>query len=135
MFLISIFILKLSFATLVEYKLWKNYGELFYDYSGNSGTGINGLSTSDSYQNTFFTDRGAYFTSRSLIFVGNKNYQNPNTVIMWLNVNQALGRFFTYYTPNYGIFISFEPWVSLIWYENNINNLIVSSEAYITSKF
>ena len=93
-------------AALVEYKLWLNYGELFYDYSGNSHSGINGFSINDTTKNVYYTDRGAYFDSQSVVFVKEFTfYPNPTTVIIWMNANTNDGRVYSKWDPNFCLLV------------------------------
>ena len=48
-------------SIIVEYRLSYNYGQIFHDFSGNSLSGVNGLTTADTTSDTIATDRGAYF--------------------------------------------------------------------------
>ena len=93
-------------AALVEYKFWFNYGELFYDYSGNSHYGRNGPSEYDTTKNVYYTDRGAYFNSQSVIYsIGYNYYPNPNTVLIWMNANTNDGRVYSRWDPNFCILV------------------------------
>jgi hypothetical protein len=47
-------------AKILEYKFYKSYGEIFYDFSGNGRHAVNGLnSTSDTFE-MICTDRGVH---------------------------------------------------------------------------
>ena len=94
-------------GALVEYKFWLNYGELFYDYSGNSHYGRNGPSEYDTTKNVYYTDRGAYFNSQSVIYaIGYTYYPNPSTVLIWMNANTGDGRVYSRWDPNFCILVS-----------------------------
>ena len=105
------FIMVLGFPTvllaaLVEYKFWLNYGELFYDYSGNSYYAINGPSEYDTIKNVYYTDRGAYFHSQSVIYMnGYTYYPNPSTVLIWMNANANDGRVYTRWDSNFALLV------------------------------
>ncbi|OMJ83265.1 hypothetical protein SteCoe_15853 [Stentor coeruleus] len=46
---------------ILEYKFGTNFGQIFYDYSGNNWHAVNGDNSSTSYNDTKPTDRGAFF--------------------------------------------------------------------------
>ena len=72
---------------VVEYKLWKNYGQIIYDYSLNKRHGRNGHSIYNLDYDTKFTDRGAYFSDYSMIGIPPMSI---NTTGFNLNINSAL---------------------------------------------
>ena len=52
-------------SKLVEYKFYKNYGQIFFDFSGNSRHAISGASLAEDSSDILGTDRGAYFDGSS----------------------------------------------------------------------
>lgn len=46
---------------ILEYNFGKNFGQVFYDYSGNNNHAVNGESSLTVYKDTKPTDRGAFF--------------------------------------------------------------------------
>ena len=79
-------------SIIVEYRLSYNYGQVFHDFSGNSLSGVNGISTADTTSDTLATDRGAYFdgaTSQILLPPNDSvstSFTIPSTfsVIQWV---------------------------------------------------
>ena len=65
LFLAGIYLVNSS--SKAEYRLWKNYGEIIYDFSGNNNHGNNGLSRTNTSMNFYPTDRGGYFPEFSLL--------------------------------------------------------------------
>ena len=122
-------------ATLVEYKFWSNYGELFYDYSGNSYHGINGQNTNDSTKNVYYTDRGAYFNNQSVIFViGYTYYPNPSTVLIWMNADTSDGRVYSRWDPTSCLLVSkTSDKIDVLYNSNGVPVQVVSSPASWTS--
>ena len=49
-----------SALKLVEYKFYKNYGQIFYDFSGNSRHAISGTTINVDTSDVLGTDRGAF---------------------------------------------------------------------------
>ena len=91
MFLISILLQVTIGAKLVEYKFYKNYGQIFYDFSGNSRHGVNGIGTNVDSDDVICTDRGALFTATSdkVIVppnnVDSRSFELPSTssIVFW----------------------------------------------------
>ena len=54
-----------SASKLVEYKFYKNYGQIFFDFSGNSRHAISGATTSAETSDVLGTDRGAFLDGSS----------------------------------------------------------------------
>ena len=48
-------------SIIVEYRLSYNYGQIFHDFSGNSLSGVNGMTTADTTSDTLPLTVGAYF--------------------------------------------------------------------------
>ena len=99
-------------SSKVEYRLWKNYGEIIYDYSGNNNLGKNGLSRTNTSMNFYPTDRGGYFPEFSLLRLpANEDIQNnvdvivPYSMIFWINSLEFEGRIFMKWKPNNFIWI------------------------------
>ena len=106
MWILLIFWVSLSYQALVEYKLWKNYGEIFYDSSGSNNHGVNGQIGVGTIKNTYYTDRGAYFNKQSVIFIpALKVYPSPNTVIIWMNANTDNGRIYSRWDPEFCLLV------------------------------
>jgi hypothetical protein len=77
-------------ATIAQYNFGNNFGTVFYDYSSNSNTAVNGMTT------TTPTDRGAYFSwSCTDNIVVPPNTQKTSAIVlgsafsiaMWVNLN------------------------------------------------
>ena len=73
-----------------EYHFFKNFGESFYDYSGNGYHAINGATADADGSDALITDRGAYFNGASYITIHNSVWSNPGPVqsdwssVMWM---------------------------------------------------
>ena len=101
--------LKLSLASkIVEYRPSINFGQVFYDFSGNKNHGVNGVDSTSTTSDVFSTDRGAYFGGASVITMP-PNDQVPTaiylspvySVVIWVNLfskNSFL--YFDYYQPS-----------------------------------
>jgi hypothetical protein len=61
--LFQFFSLVSSASIVAEYRFGSNFGQVFYDYSGNGHHAVNGLASTSTSQDTIATDRGAYFSS------------------------------------------------------------------------
>jgi hypothetical protein len=86
-------------SDLVRYKFNQNFGEVFYDYSGNYLFSVNGKNSVDSLRNTIGTDRGAYFSVGNSIITMPPNdvsasfeYPAVFSVVFWVLVED-----FTFY--------------------------------------
>ena len=66
-----------------EYHFYKNFGIVFYDYSGREYHAINGESIDDSTAATFPTDRGAYFSGSNVIQLHNSLWPGPHFGNSW----------------------------------------------------
>jgi hypothetical protein len=90
--LMSIFSYGVFASIMFQYKPGVNYGQIFYDYSGNGRHAVNGYSSLTTDYDTTPTDRGAYFNSTGLNVItfpsNNKVAQFPLpstfTAYMWL---------------------------------------------------
>ena len=58
-----------SATTLVEYQFYKNFGQIFQDYSGNNQYAVNGADSTSTTKDTTPTDRGAYFPSSGSVIM------------------------------------------------------------------
>ena len=80
---IFLFILPIWLSQLLEYRLWKNYGQLIYDYSSNNRHGWNGgVNYEDSFD-CLFTDRGAYLNSVCRVSIQDFLFPNPISIYIW----------------------------------------------------
>ena len=87
---------------LIEYKLWKNYGQIIPDTSSNNMHAVNGDYSSSDQNDCLYTDRGLYFSHQisSLRLPPNDKVQTihriptPYTAILWVNNFEAEGRYF-----------------------------------------
>ena len=52
---------------LIEYKFYKNCGQIIYDYSKNNHHASNGINSSVDDRDSIFTDRGIYMSATSMI--------------------------------------------------------------------
>ena len=66
-----------------EYQFYKNFGPVFYDYSGRNYHAINGEFIGDESYATIPTDRGAYFTGSSYIQLHNTVWPGPHFDTKW----------------------------------------------------
>ena len=79
---------------VLEYRLSKNFGETFHDYSGNLRDGVNGKAVGEDAQDTTPSDRGAYFSgTQSMIYIPEQDLQGekiefsaPYSIIIWANI-------------------------------------------------
>ncbi|OMJ95283.1 hypothetical protein SteCoe_1340 [Stentor coeruleus] len=87
---------------LLEYRLGYNFGQVFQDFSYNSHTAVNGLSSTDTMSDVVFTDRGAYFDGNSAQITLPANDQSTNyfylpsdfSMSMWVNSEAVDGLIF-----------------------------------------
>ena len=102
----------LSYTYLVKYNFGLNFGQMFYDYSGNGNHGQNGDSLSlDSYD-TVPTDRGTYSDGRKYIKLP------PNSqVSSSVNIGTAYS-ITLWYLPisNHKFYITHRSWGSYFFY-------------------
>ena len=94
--MVKLFLILFYHSTLgnkiLEYRPSVNFGQIFYDYSGNSQTAVNGDSSSTTNDDTFPTDRGAYFFGTSGVITMPPNdlitapiyLPSAFTVLMWV---------------------------------------------------
>ena len=93
----------------VEYKFWKNYGKIIYDYSLNGRHAINGLSLSDTTKASKFTDRGVYMeTLNTLTLPPNElassfALSDPFTILFWISMADLTGQIFLRSCSSYSI--------------------------------
>ena len=72
-------------AKLMEYRFYRNYGQIFNDFSNNNLSAVNGDSSKTTTYDSMPTDRGAYFTGSSVEIlltpndIATKNYILPST--------------------------------------------------------
>ena len=96
-------------SNLVEYRPGVNFGNVFYDYSGNGMSGVSGTSSADTTNNLICTDRGAYFSgaTKVLTFPSNNIATTalllPSTyaIIFWVNI-MAYNSAYLYYSSQTG---------------------------------
>ena len=85
----------------LEYRLSRNYGQLVYDFSGNSRYSSNGNSVGNTQNDGLFTDRGIYLSSSACTLPISTNptmpVPNPGTVIVWAMTSSTAGRFIHQY--------------------------------------
>ena len=86
------FLIQLSISNkIIEYKFYKNFGQIFYDYSNNNRHAVNGVSLSAESNDLKSTDRGVYSdgTSCKITLPPNNISQesfdlpNPFTILFW----------------------------------------------------
>ena len=143
-------------ASVIEYPLWDDFGQVINDFSGNGLHGVYGTNHSDSNQDPKATPKGAFFVTGTTItmppntFVNKQiYYKNPTSFILWIfNPYANSGMLFNRYaqnTPADGIQISIvntdqisvsisgslyglaETYTSISLLDNTIWNLIVIS--------
>ena len=94
---------------LAEYRLWKNYGQVIYDYSKNGRHSVNGLTKGIDLYDCQYSDRGLYFYDYdSGMKMPNNDYSTsyddlpvPYTVILWFKSFENSGRiFFRYFNSD-----------------------------------
>ena len=104
-----IILLYSSGQKLIEYKFWKNYGKVIYDYSLNGRHAINGLSLSDNIHDSTFTDRGVYLEyGKSLSLPPNELapsfvLSDPFTILFWIKMFDPFGEIFSRYCTDYSL--------------------------------
>lgn len=96
--LISSFIVLLPIyaSQVLEYRLWKNNGQVIYDYSGNNLHGWNGDLTIQDSGDCLFTDRGAYLSSSCRVSMHSFLFTNPISISIWAISDNSIssGRIF-----------------------------------------
>ena len=120
----------------VEFRLSRNYGQLVYDFSGNSQHSSNGLSTTTTQYDGLFTDRGIYLNSTACTLPLSTNsafkVPNPGTVIVWAMTSATTGRFIHQYIDSSNAIYYRKGSLSTleIWHHfSNSNATIVSGPA------
>ena len=76
-------ILPISLSQFLEHRLWKNYGQVIYDYSGNNHHGWNGRSVRSDIADCIFTDRGAYISPACRVSMHDFILTNPISIFIW----------------------------------------------------
>ena len=76
-------IVSLSQSQMLEYRLWKNYGQVIHDYSNNNLHGYNGISINDTIEDCLFTDRGVYLNTRCRVEMPKFQSPNPLSIVIW----------------------------------------------------
>ena len=108
--LIIMLLIIIHATKLVEYRLWKNYGQIIYDYSLNNMHALNGIEYTPDKFDCKYSDRGFYFDhNKTHIKMPENNYSTksgnlklPYTVIIWLNIFKETGRiFYRHMASNY----------------------------------
>jgi hypothetical protein len=86
LFLTILIVLASGNSIMMEYRFANNFGQVFYDYSGNGYHAVNGESSLDTINDTFPTDRGAYFG----YLVQNQIKLPPNNLVSsYYSINQS----------------------------------------------
>ena len=115
----------------VEYRLSRNYGQLIYDFSGNSRHSSNGNSVLSPLNDAMFTDRGLYVSGSACTMPTstNENFKvpNPGTIILWAMTSSIAGKFFHQYIDlkNTIVFRKGPSNNLVIWYNFNTSSKIV----------
>lgn len=98
----------ISFCTLakqlVYYKFGSNFGQIFYDYSGNGNHGQNGNSISNITNDIIPTDRGAYYVGVSNYIMLPPNDKVPTpislestfSILLWVKPLDNRNYYITY---------------------------------------
>lgn len=97
---------------LIEYRLGYNFGQVFQDFSYNSQTAVNGLSSADTISDVVFTDRGAYFDGNSAQVTLPANDQASTyfhlpsdfSISIWVNSESVDGLIFYRYKDDSNFF-------------------------------
>ena len=87
-----------------EFKLWDNYGGVYYDYSNNGNHGYNGNQVKADSNDAIQTDRGAYFDGSSMfvtlhdedVFGGPNSISADSSAMIWvmaLSIGPIIHRF------------------------------------------
>ena len=91
-FMLSQVIIQISSQKVVEYKYYKNSGQLFYDYSGNGRHAINGIGTSITVEDVVPTDRGIYYAStKNQLTLPQFTLTSPFSIMMWILIASNCG--------------------------------------------
>ena len=91
----------------LEYKFWKNYGKVIYDYSLNGRHAINGLNLTDTTRDSIFTDRGLYMETQKTItlppnsLASSFQLSDPVTILFWISMSNQIGQIFVRYCTQY----------------------------------
>ena len=80
---ISMILLPISVSQLLEHRLWKDYGQVIYDYSRYNRHGCNGQSNKSDSADCLFTDRGVYLDSSCKINMHAFLFTNPISIYIW----------------------------------------------------
>ena len=114
--ILSIFqlLIQVRSSALINYKLGKNFGQVFFDYSGSGNHGQNGNSIELDDHDTVATDRGAYFrdTKNNYIMLppNQKNSKaiklaNLFSIIIWIKPLDTFDYYLSYrYYDNLNFF-------------------------------
>ena len=106
MSVILLFSLSQVYATsIVEYRLWYNFGQVINDYSGNGWHAVYGTSYLDNLKDPVPTPRGAYFYTGNTITMPTNDFvsfgmqlKNPFSLVFWIfNPSSNSGTFFYRY--------------------------------------
>ena len=107
MILLLMLSLSSSGQKLLEYKFWKNYGKVIYDYSLNGRHAINGISLSDLSADVTFTDRGLYMENSKTITLPPNDLASSfiltdsATIMFWISMADQVGQIFVRYCTDY----------------------------------
>ena len=91
--------------TIVEYRIWYNFGQVINDYSGNGRHAVYGTTDLDTLNDPVPTPRGAYFYTGNTITMPPNNFvsvgmrlTNPYSLVFWIfNPSSSTGMFFYRY--------------------------------------
>ena len=111
MFILFLLILLSSGQKFVDYRFWKNYGKIIYDYSLNGRHAINGLNLNDYTRDSLFTDRGLFMQSGKILTLPPNELAAsfaltlPFTVLFWIKMPYLDGIIFQRNCETYRLYI------------------------------
>ena len=118
---------------ILEYKFWKKYGQIIYDYSLNGNHATNGNRLGNDLDDSLFTDRGLFIENKSFIKLPPNDLttsfplSQPFTLLFWISMSDNFWQIFGRTCTEYG----------LNWYRLDINSLKLGyiSDQEISSQY
>ena len=137
--LLCIIICMVSSKKYAEYQLWKNYGQVFFDFSSNQRHAINGIEDFPESKDCISTDRGLYLQNTSSHFNIPKKIVSgivehipiPYQVVFWFNMESSFGLLAYRNTLTSSWYLNYELLDISMTYKNiQMNSLISGSGSF-----
>ena len=115
---LALFVL-ISYSAYLDYRFGRDYGDVFYDYSGRSNHGINGNNVDSKVTKT---DRGIYLTYNIGNYIQSKNsfiLPEKSYFYSWTMITKGHSTFFTKFNENFVTFSLYYTDKIVLWFSGS----------------